>query len=101
MAKNRECGKEYIFNKKANFYLSSTFFKENFVVDCFEKVKYKSGIAIIYNDEILNNSILKNQLDNLFLNADWKQYSTPATNGCFHSGKSHIYKLLKDNNYEQ
>ena len=101
LAKNRECGKEYIFNKKANFYLSSTFFKENFVVDCFEKVKYKSGIAIIYNDEILNNSILKNQLDNLFLNADWKQYSTPATNGCFHIGKSHIYKLLKDNNYEQ
>lgn len=29
LAKNRECGKEWIFNKKADFYLSSTFFKEN------------------------------------------------------------------------
>lgn len=27
LAKNRECGKEWIFNKKANYYLSSTFLK--------------------------------------------------------------------------
>lgn len=94
LAKNRECGKEWIFNKKANFYLSSTFFKENAVVDNFEKVKYKSGIAIIYND--LSR---KNELDALFKSADWLCYSTKATNGCYHIGKSHIFQLLADKGF--
>ena len=94
LAKNRECGKELIFNKKANFYLSSTFFKENAVVDSFEKVKYKSGIAIIYND--LSR---KNELDTLFKSADWLCYSTKATNGCYHIGKSHIFQLLADKGF--
>lgn len=94
LAKNRECGKEWIFNKKANFYLSSTFFKENAVVDSFEKVKYKSGIAIIYND--LSR---KNELDALFKSADWLCYSTKATNGCYHIGKSHIFQLLADKGF--
>lgn len=67
LAKNRECGKEWIFNKKANFYLSSTFFKENAVVDSFEKVKYKSGIAIIYNDLSRKNE-LDALLDDIFGN---------------------------------
>ena len=87
-------GKEWIFNKKANFYLSSTFFKENAVVDSFEKVKYKSGIAIIYND--LSR---KNELDALFKSADWLCYSTKATNGCYHIGKSHIFQLLADKGF--
>lgn len=94
LAKNRECGKEWIFNKKANFYLSSTFFKENAVVDSFEKVKYKSGIAIIYND--LSR---KNELDALFKSVDWLCYSTKATNGCYHIGKSHIFQLLEDKGF--
>ena len=94
LAKNRECGKEWIFNKKAYFYISSTFFKENAVVDSFEKVKYKSGIAIIYND--LSR---KNELDALFKSADWLCYSTKATNGCYHIGKSHIFQLLVDKGF--
>lgn len=94
LAKNRECGKEWIFHKKADFYLSSTFFKENAVVDSFEKVKYKSGIAIIYND--LSR---KNELDVLFKSADWLCYSTKATNGCYHIGKSHIFQLLTDKGF--
>lgn len=94
LAKNRECGKEWIFHKKADFYLSSTFFKENAVVDSFEKVKYKSGIAIIYND--LSR---KNELDVLFKSADWLCYSTKATNGCYHIGKSHIFQLLADKGF--
>ncbi len=94
LAKNRECGKEWIFHKKADFYLSSTFFKENAVVDSFEKVKYKSGIAIIYND--LSR---KNELDALFKSADWLCYSTKATNGCYHIGKSHIFQLLADKGF--
>lgn len=96
LAKNRECGKEWIFEKKANFYLSSTFFKENAVVKSFEEVKYKSGIAIIYND--LRH---KNALDSLFLKADWLKYSTRATNGCYHIGKSHIFQLLEDEGFKQ
>lgn len=94
LAKNRECGKEWIFNKKADFYLSSTFFKQNAVVDSFEKVKYKSGIAIIYND--LSR---KDELDRLFKGADWLRYSTKATNGCYHIGKSHIFQLLEDKGF--
>ncbi len=74
LAKNRECGKEWIFDKKADFYLSSTFFKDNCVVDSFEKVKYKSGVAIIFSDETR-----RKELDRLFKNADWKQYSSLAT----------------------
>ena len=91
LAKNRECGKEWIFKKKANFYLSSTFFKENVVVKDFSQVKYKSGIAIIYNE-----NAPKEKLDSLFLHADWIKYSSLATNGCRHIGKSHIFKLLAE-----
>lgn len=94
LAKNRECGKEWIFNKKANFYLSSTFFKENAVVKDFSQVKYKSGVAIIYNE-----NAPKERLDALFLKADWNKYSSLATNGCRHIGKSHIFKLLQDEGF--
>lgn len=94
LAKNRECGKEWIFEKKANFYLSSTFFKENAVVKSFEEVKYKSGIAIIYKD--LKH---KNALDECFKKANWLKYSTRATNGCYHIGKSHIFQLLEDEGF--
>lgn len=94
LAKNRECGKEWIFNKKANFYLSSTFFKEVGVVSEFSQVKYKSGIAIIYNEKAD-----KSRLDKLFLKADWTKYSSLATNGCRHIGKSHIFKLLRDEGF--
>lgn len=98
LAKNRECGKEWIFNKKADFYLSSTFFKQNAVVDSFDKVKYKSGIAIIYTTQ---DTRLKARLNSLFLNADWLTYSTQATNGCYHIGKSHIFQLLSDKGYNE
>ena len=94
LAKNRECGKEWIFHKKANFYLSSTFFKQNMVVSEFEQVKYKSGIAIIYNE-----NAPKDKLDSIFLQADWNKYSSLATNGCRHIGKSHIFKLLEDEGF--
>lgn len=94
LAKNRECGKEWIFDKKANWYLSSTFFKENSVVKNFSEVKYKSGIAIIYNDKSQ-----KAKLDKIFKNADWTQYSSLATNGCRHIGKSHIFQILADQGY--
>lgn len=94
LAKNRECGKEWIFDKKANFYLSSTFFKENAVVKDFSQVKYKSGVAIIYND-----NAPKEKLNELFLNADWTKYSSLATNGCRHIGKSHIFQLLAESGF--
>ena len=94
LAKNRECGKEWIFNKKADFYLSSTFFKENAVVKDFSGVKYKSGVAIIYNEDAP-----KERLDRLFLNADWIKYSSLATNGCRHIGKSHIFQLLAESGF--
>lgn len=94
LAKNRECGKEWIFDKKANWYLSSTFFKENRVVKNFDDVKYKSGIAIIYNDKSQ-----KAKLDKIFKNTNWEKYSSLATNGCRHIGKSHIFQLLSDEGF--
>ncbi len=93
LAKKRECGKEWIFNKKANWYLSSTFYKENEVVKNFDEVKYQSGVAIIYTSK---DKSINERLDNIFINADWVKYATLATNGCYHIGKSNIFKLLKD-----
>ncbi|BCZ18769.1 hypothetical protein NHP190012_04110 [Helicobacter sp. NHP19-012] len=49
------------FEKKANFYLSSTFFKQTAVVPDFSQVNYKSGVAIIYHE-----SAPKDKLDTLF-----------------------------------
>lgn len=94
LAKNRECGKEWIFHKKPNFYLSSTFFKENSVVKDFSDVKYKSGVAIIYAQ-----NAPKQRLNRIFLKADWNKYSSLATNGCRHIGKSHIFQLLADSGF--
>ena len=94
LAKKCECGREWIFDKKADFYLSSTFFKENAVVKDFSQVKYKSGVAIIYNQ-----NAPKSRLDELFLRANWHKYSSLATNGCRHIGKSHIFQLLVDEGF--
>jgi hypothetical protein len=94
LAKNRECGKKWIFEHKADFYLSSTFFKENKVVKDFKDVKYKSGIAIVFKT---NNKLLNTKLCNIFETANWCNYGSLSTNSCFHVGKSHIYQLLFDN----
>ena len=96
LAKNRECGKEWIFDKKANHYLSSSFFKENSVVPSFEQVKYKSGVAIIYTTPCKKE---QKKLDSIFKSANWLHYSSLATNGCRHIGKSHIFQLLADKGY--
>lgn len=94
LAKNRECGKRWIFEEKANWYISSTFFKENKIVENFDEVKYKSGIAIVYNDKRY-----KSKLDKIFNSADWNKYSSLATNGCRHIGKSHIFQILQDEGF--
>lgn len=96
LAKNRECGKEWIFNKKADLYLSSTFFKENRVVPNFSAVKYRSGVAIIYKT---SDRRQRQKLDHVFQTADWIKYSSLATNGCRHIGKSHIFQLLADEGF--
>ncbi|GAA9922141.1 hypothetical protein VN0841_13790 [Helicobacter pylori] len=61
MAKNRECGKEWIFNQEASFYLSSTFYKSTQIVESFEEVKYKSGIAVVFTSA---NKALNTKLKN-------------------------------------
>ncbi len=61
LAKNRECGKEWIFNQKASFYLSSTFYKSTQIVENFEEVKYKSGIAVVFTSA---NKALNTKLKN-------------------------------------
>ncbi|MBP3253799.1 MAG: hypothetical protein J6M30_04765 [Bacteroidales bacterium] len=94
LAKKRECGKEWIFNKKADFYISSTFYGDISVVDSFDKVKYKSGIAIILQTDDEN---IRRKIGDILINAKWKDYATSATNSCYHLGKSNIFRLLKDN----
>jgi len=94
LAKKRECGKHWIFDEKADFYISSTFHKTISIVDDFSKVKYQSGVAVIFNtkDEEVKQKILQ-----LFTSVDWTKYATLATNSCYHIGKSNIYQVLQDN----
>ncbi len=94
LAKNRECGKRWIFQQKADFYISSTFYKDIGIVDTFKEVKYKSGIAIVITHQ---NPAIKNRILELFKKIDWKKYSSHATNSCYHIGKSHIFEVMQDN----
>ncbi len=97
LAKNRECGKKWIFEEKANYYLSTTFYRENKVVNNFKKVKYKSGIAIKINTLDKKET---QKIKHLLENANWNKYSSLATNSCRHIGKVHVYEILKDNGFE-
>ncbi|MBQ9312512.1 MAG: hypothetical protein IJ213_05640 [Bacteroidales bacterium] len=93
LAKKRECGKRWIYEEKADFYLSSTFFDTINVVYSFEEVKYKSGIAIVL---LTQDETIRTKVSDIIKNADWKQYATLATNSCYHLGKSNVYQLLND-----
>ncbi|CFW93406.1 putative type II DNA modification enzyme (Methyltransferase) [endosymbiont DhMRE of Dentiscutata heterogama] len=97
LAKKRECGKKWIFEEKADYYLSTTFYGENKVVDTFEKVKYKSGIAIKIST---SNKEEIQKIKYLLENANWNKYSSLATNSCRHIGKVHVYEILKDNDFQ-
>ncbi|MDR2292497.1 MAG: hypothetical protein LBE11_03385 [Prevotellaceae bacterium] len=94
LAKNRECGKKWIFDEKADFYISSTFHNKISIVYDFSEVKYKSGVAVIFTTE---NEQLKNKIIEIFENTDWKNYASLATNSCYHIGKSNIFQVLYDN----
>lgn len=94
LAKKRECGKQWIFDKKADFYIASTFFDKVNIVHSFDEVKYKSGVAIIL---LTQERSLREQVTDILHRADWKRYATLATNSCYHLGKSNIFQLLKDN----
>ena len=94
LAKKRECGKKWIFEKKADFYISSTFHDKISIVYSFDEVKYKSGVAIVLTTE---NEQIKNTIKNILETADWKKYASLATNSCYHIGKSNIFQVLKDN----
>lgn len=93
LAKKRECGLEWIYDKKADYYLSSTFFRPIKAEDSFSKVLYKSGIAIVLTTK---DEKLALKIDEIIKKADWSKYSSVATNGCHHLGKSHIYQLFYD-----
>lgn len=94
LAKNRECGKKWIFQEKADFYISSTFYKDISIVKTFAEVKYKSGIAVVVTNKCSNT---KNKILNLFQHVDWTKYGSRATNSCHHIGKSHIFQVIHDN----
>jgi len=94
LAKKRECGKEWIFNKKADFYISSTFHTNISMVKSFDKVKYKSGVAVVFTTK---RRELKKAVKKIFETTDWTKYASLATNSCYHIGKSNIFQVLKDN----
>ena len=94
LAKKRECGKRWIFDEKADYYISSTFHDNVSVVDSFDKVKYKSGIAIVFTTD---NEEIKEKLKRKIESADWRRYGSLATNSCYHLGKSNIFEFLQDN----
>jgi hypothetical protein len=94
LAKKRECGKKWIYDTKADFYISSTFHDKISIVYNFEEVKYKSGVAIVFTTEAEK---MRNTIKNILENADWKKYASLATNSCYHIGKSNIFQVLQDN----
>lgn len=94
LAKKRECGKRWIFDEKADFYVSSTFHDKISIVDTFDEVKYKSGVAIVLTSK---DEKVRQKLKELLENADWKKYGSLATNSCYHIGKSNIFDFLQDN----
>ncbi len=94
LAKNRECGKKWIFEQKADFYIASTFHRNITIVKNFDEVKYKSGVAMVFATEDKN---IRNNIKKIFETIDWTKYATPATNSCYHIGKSNIFQVLKDN----
>jgi hypothetical protein len=94
LAKNRECGKRWIFDEKADFYISSTFHEKISIVYDFSQVKYKSGVAVIF---ITENKQLKDKIIEIFETTNWKNYASLATNSCYHIGKSNIFQVLQDN----
>jgi len=94
LAKKRECGKKWIFERKADFYISSTFHKEISIVYSFEEVKYKSGIAIVFTT---NNNLIKDIVRRIFETTNWEKYASLATNSCYHIGKSNVFHVLQDN----
>jgi len=94
LAKNRECGKRWIFDEKADFYISSTFHNNISIVDTFEEVKYKSGVAIVLTTK---DEKTKQNLKELLKSTDWEKYGSLATNSCYHIGKSNIFQVLQDN----
>ncbi len=94
LAKKRECGKKWIFDRKADFYISSTFHNKISIVYSFDEVKYKSGVAIVFTTE---NETIKNTVKQILETTDWKKYASLATNSCYHIGKSNIFHVLQDN----
>lgn len=94
LAKNRECGKKWIYDEKADFYISSTFHSNISIVHSFDKVKYKSGVAVVITAQ---NELIKNKIMELYKNTDWTKYGSLATNSCYHIGKSNIFQVLQDN----
>lgn len=97
MAKNRECGKRWIFETKADFYISSTFHKNISIVNSFEEVKYKSGVAIVFTT---HDEVKKEKIKAILHNVDWTKYGSLATNSCYHIGKSNIFEVIQDNLYK-
>jgi hypothetical protein len=96
LAKKRECGKKWIFDQKADFYISSTFHNNISIVKSFDEVKYKSGVAIVFTTQ---NQAIQNNIKNILENTDWAKYATLATNSCYHIGKSNIFDVLQDNKH--
>ena len=94
LAKKRECGKRWIYDEKADYYLSSTFYGSISVVDTFEEVKYKSGVAFVLTT---TDEVMRNKIKDLLQNLDWTKYGSLATNSCYHLGKSNIFSAIQDN----
>ncbi|MDR1726124.1 MAG: hypothetical protein LBR28_07030 [Bacteroidales bacterium] len=96
LANKRECGKKWIFEQKADFYISSTFHSKISIVKTFDEVKYKSGVAIVL---VTKNERIREKIKELFETTDWTKYASLATNSCYHIGKSNIFHVLKDNSF--
>ncbi|MDD9872789.1 MAG: hypothetical protein OXU65_04710 [Deltaproteobacteria bacterium] len=86
-APDRRCGMRRM--READWFIQSTFYTPPKVVRDFSDVKYGSGYGII----IKRN---KREINRILREADWRKYSSKATNSCRHIRMKHIRQVITD-----
>lgn len=78
--------------RKYDCFIAGTFYNKIELVYDFKDVLYGSGYGLIIKKR-------KREIICLLRKADWKEYSTEATNHCKHIRMFHLRKLLGENGY--
>jgi len=77
---------------EADWFIQSTFYTPPKVVRNFSGIKYGSGYGIV----IKRN---KREISRILREADWRKYSSQATNSCRHIRMKHIRQVITDGGF--